>query len=174
MESRFLKAPVRFSRISSGFNLRRFHPVLKYTRPHLGTDYAAPYGTPIMSVGAGIVSAACYSGGNGNFVKIKHDNIYETQYLHMSRFASGIRKGVRVSQGQIIGYIGSSGLATGPHVCFRFWQNGRQVNPKYLRFPSPDPMPADQLEDYYKFRDNVVKTFNSIQFSTALNIKKNS
>jgi murein DD-endopeptidase MepM/ murein hydrolase activator NlpD len=174
MKSKFLKAPVRFSRISSGFNLNRFHPVLKYHRPHLGTDYAAPYGTPIMAVGAGVVEAASYTGGNGNFVKIRHDKTYETQYLHMSKFASGIRRGASVSQGQTIGYVGSTGLASGPHVCFRFWKNGVQVNHRKLIFPTPDPLPPTQLPEYFKHRDELVKLFESIQFTTALNNNRNS
>jgi murein DD-endopeptidase MepM/ murein hydrolase activator NlpD len=174
MVSKFLRAPLRFSRISSGFNMNRFHPVLKYSRPHLGTDYAAPTGTPIMSVGSGIVEAASYTGGNGNFVKIKHDKTYETQYLHMSRFANGIRRGATVSQGQVIGYVGSTGLASGPHVCFRFWKNGTQVNHLKLIFPSPDPLPTDRIQEYFKHRDEIVKLFDSIQFSTALNRTKNS
>ncbi|MBK9728577.1 MAG: peptidoglycan DD-metalloendopeptidase family protein [Saprospiraceae bacterium] len=174
MVSRFLQAPVRFSRISSGFNLKRFHPVLKYHRPHLGTDYAAPYGTPIMAVGNGIVESASYTGGNGNFVKIRHDKTFATQYLHMSKFARGIKKGAAVSQGQTIGYVGSTGLASGPHVCFRFWKNGVQVNHRNLRFPSPDPLPSNQIDKYFKHRDEVVKIFDSIQFNTALNSNRNS
>jgi murein DD-endopeptidase MepM/ murein hydrolase activator NlpD len=174
MKSKFLRAPLRFSRISSGFNPKRLHPVLKYHRPHLGTDYAAPHGTPIMSVGSGVVQAASYTSGNGNYVKIRHDKTYETQYLHMSRFAKGIRKGTHVSQGQIIGYVGSTGLATGPHVCFRFWKNGKQVNHLRLIFPAPDPLPANQLIDYIKHRDELVKVFQSIQFNTALNKNSNS
>ncbi|MEL6140892.1 MAG: peptidoglycan DD-metalloendopeptidase family protein, partial [Bacteroidota bacterium] len=128
MKSTFLKAPIRYGRISSRYNLRRFHPILKRTRPHYGTDYAAPYGTPIMAVGNGVVVEAGRRGGNGNFVKIRHDKQFTTQYLHMQRFAKGIHPGVHVSQGEVIGYVGSTGLATGPHVCFRFWQNGRQVD----------------------------------------------
>lgn len=174
MVSKFLKAPVRFSRISSGYNLKRFHPVLKYHRPHLGTDYAAPHGTPIISVGAGIVESASYSGGNGNYVKIRHDKTFETQYLHMSKFAKGIRRGSRVSQGQIIGYVGSTGLASGPHVCFRFWKNGNQVNHRSLKFPSPDPLPPGQIEDYLKYRNDLVKVFESMQLYTALNRNPNS
>jgi murein DD-endopeptidase MepM/ murein hydrolase activator NlpD len=125
----FLKAPLKFSRISSKYNLKRFHPVLKRTKPHLGTDYAAPTGTPIMTVGDGTVIEAGYTAGNGNYVKVKHNSVYTTQYLHMSKFGAGIRKGKRVSQGDVIGYVGSTGLATGPHLCFRFWKNGKQVDP---------------------------------------------
>ncbi|MDQ3142074.1 MAG: peptidoglycan DD-metalloendopeptidase family protein [Bacteroidota bacterium] len=167
MKKSFLKAPVRFSRISSPFSHRRFHPVLKFSRPHLGTDFAAPHGTPIMAVAAGTVEAACYGGGNGKYVKIKHDKVYQTQYLHMSRFAAGIRPGSYVNQGQTIGYVGSTGLATGPHVCFRFWKNGTQVNPKNLNFPSPDPLPKEILKEYFIQRDAIVKKLDGLQFSTA-------
>ena len=125
----FLKAPLKFSRISSRYNLKRFHPVLKRTKPHLGTDYAAPTGTPIMTVGNGIVIEAGYTAGNGNYVKVQHNSVYTTQYLHMSKFAAGIKKGRSVKQGDVIGYVGSTGLATGPHLCFRFWKNGKQVDP---------------------------------------------
>jgi murein DD-endopeptidase MepM/ murein hydrolase activator NlpD len=145
LKSAFLKAPVRFSRVSSRFNLNRFHPVLKRRQAHLGTDYAAPHGTEIMSVGNGVVTQAGYTSGNGNFVRIRHDKIFETQYLHMSRFAKGIRPGVRVSQGQIIGYVGSTGLATGPHVCFRFWKNGQQVDHLRLNMPQAKPLPESEM-----------------------------
>lgn len=150
----FLKSPLKYTRISSNFNLRRFHPILKTVRPHLGTDYAAPHGTPIYSIGDGVVEEAAYGKGNGKYVKIKHDKTYQTQYLHMSRFAKGIKRGAKVSQGQVIGYVGSTGLATGPHVCFRFWKNGRQVNHLRERLPQSKKMPKGKLEDYYKARDN--------------------
>lgn len=158
----FLKSPVKFSRISSSFNLRRFHPIKRRTIAHLGTDYAAPHGTPIRTVADGVVTAASYSGGNGNFVKVKHDNIYETQYLHMSRFAKGIRPGTRVRQGETIGYVGATGLATGPHVCFRFWKNGRQINHLRERLPSAKPMAADQLPAYFEFRDKLLVRLQQI------------
>jgi murein DD-endopeptidase MepM/ murein hydrolase activator NlpD len=158
----FLKSPVKFSRISSSFNLRRFHPIKGRTIPHLGTDYAAPHGTPIRSVADGVVTAASYTSGNGNFVKVKHDNVYETQYLHMSRFAKGVRPGTRVSQGETIGYVGATGLATGPHVCFRFWKNGRQVNHLRERLPSAKPMAADQLPAFFEFRDRLLLRLQQI------------
>lgn len=144
----FLKAPVKFSRISSRYTMKRFHPVQKRNKPHLGTDYAAPHGTPIMATGDGTVEAAGYTRGNGNYVKIKHNGTYSTQYLHMSKFGSGIRKGVRVRQGDIIGYVGSTGLATGPHVCYRFWKNGQQVD--HLREPMPpsEPVKPDHRADF--------------------------
>lgn len=153
MKSDFLKAPVKYSRISSRYNLSRYHPILKRVRPHLGTDYAAPYGTPIVAVGDGVVTQATYAGGNGNFVRIKHDETYETQYLHMQKFAAGIRPGVRVRQGDVIGYVGSTGLATGPHVCFRFWKNGQQINHLNLKFSNPEPLPNGLLPDFFAKRD---------------------
>ena len=158
----FLKAPVRFSRISSSYNLRRFHPIKGKTIPHLGTDYAAPYGTEIRAVADGVVTAASYTGGNGKFVKIKHDNIYETQYLHMSRFAKGVKNGTRVRQGETIGYVGSTGLATGPHVCFRFWKNGRQVNHLKEKLPSAQPMNMTQLPAFFEHRDKLLFKLNNI------------
>ena len=157
MKGAFLKAPVEYARISSHYNPRRFHPVLKRVRPHLGTDYAAPRGTPIRAVADGRVLRASYSGGNGNYVKIKHDNVYTTQYLHMSKFGPGIKSGVHVKQGQTIGYVGSTGLATGPHVCFRFWKNGRQVNHLREYLPPPDPMEKEELPSYFIHRDQVLE-----------------
>ncbi len=157
MKKSFLKAPVKFSRISSYYNPNRLHPILKYRRPHFGTDYAAPYGTPIIAVGDGVVSAASFTKGNGNFVKIHHDDTYDTQYLHMQKFATGIHKGAHVQQGQVIGYVGSTGLATGPHVCFRFWKNGKQVNHLKLKFPPAKSLPDDQLPAYFKVRNEYMK-----------------
>jgi murein DD-endopeptidase MepM/ murein hydrolase activator NlpD len=151
MRRPFLMAPVQFSRISSGFSGRRFHPVHKRWKAHLGTDYAAPHGTPIWATANGTVIAASYTSGNGNYVKIKHDETYTTQYLHMSGFASGIKKGVFVEQGQVIGYVGSTGLATGPHVCYRFWKNGKQINHRAEKFPSSVPMEDSLLPDYMQY-----------------------
>lgn len=166
MKSPFLKAPIKFSsyRISSSYNLRRFHPILKRVRPHYGTDYAAPQGTPIVAVANGVVERAGYGRGNGNYVKIKHDKTYATQYLHMSRFGKGIRSGVHVKQGQVIGYVGKTGLATGPHVCFRFWKNGKQVNHLRLKLPNPKPMPEQQKPLFFPLRDELVARLNAIPF----------
>jgi murein DD-endopeptidase MepM/ murein hydrolase activator NlpD len=144
----FLQAPVKFTRISSRYSGKRFHPVLKRYKSHLGTDYAAPHGTPIYSTGDGTVIAAAYTSGNGNYVKIRHNSVYTTQYLHMSKFASGMQKGKVVKQGDVIGYVGSTGLATGPHVCYRFWKNGAQVDPYKQDLPSADPIAEDQMEEY--------------------------
>lgn len=137
----FLKAPVEFSRISSRFNKKRFHPVLKKVKAHLGTDYAAPHGTEILAVGDGVVTEASYTKGNGKYVKIRHNDTYTTQYLHMSR--RNVKAGQAVRQGDVIGYVGSTGLATGPHVCFRFWKNGQQVDHLKEDFPPSTPIKAE-------------------------------
>lgn len=162
----FLKAPVKYSRVSSGYSSRRFHPVLKRYKSHLGTDYAAPTGTPIMAVANGVVTNASYSKGNGKYVKIKHDKSYQTQYLHMSRFAAGIKSGVHVKQGQVIGYVGQTGLATGPHVCFRFWKNGKQVNHRRLNFPPSDPLPDDELPDFMCAQEPIKEALDAIIIET--------
>lgn len=162
MKSMFLKAPVRFSRISSHFSPSRLHPILKVRRPHLGTDYAAPFGTEILAVADGVVTEAARRGGNGIYVRIRHNSTYETQYLHMQRHAKGIKPGVRVRQGQVIGYVGATGLATGPHVCFRFWKHGRQVNHLRERLPETVPMPAALLPEYFAFRDRIVEELKAI------------
>jgi murein DD-endopeptidase MepM/ murein hydrolase activator NlpD len=168
----FLKAPVKFSRISSRYNLHRMHPILGYVKAHLGTDYAAPHGTPIIAVAEGTVLEATRRGGNGNFVKIQHDGVYATQYLHMSGFAKGIRPGTRVAQGQTIGYVGSTGLATGPHCCFRFWKNGREVDPLRLNLPQPQPITGPLLEAYKVKRDELMALLNSVPYRTREEIYK--
>ncbi|WP_291098444.1 MULTISPECIES: peptidoglycan DD-metalloendopeptidase family protein [unclassified Flavobacterium] len=139
----FLKAPLKFVNITSHFTLHRFHPVQLVWKAHKGTDYAAPTGTPIMTTAAGIVEQTGYTAGNGNFVKVKHDRTYSTQYLHMSKIL--VRKGQRVAQGSIIGKVGSTGLATGPHVCYRFWKNGVQVDALKLKLPNSQPMDRKNL-----------------------------
>lgn len=167
MKKTFLKSPVRYAHISSGFNLRRFHPVLRYVKPHLGTDFAAPTGTPIMAIADGVITEATRKGGNGIYVKIRHDGKYETQYLHMCRHAKGIHPGVHVMQGQTIGYVGSTGLATGPHVCFRFWKNGEQHNFQKADLPAPQPMDKGELPAYFAFRDGVIAQIAKIPYRTA-------
>lgn len=162
----FLKSPLKYSRISSRYNLHRLHPVLGYHKAHLGTDYAAPHGTPIMAVAEGTVVEAARKGGNGIYVKIRHDGVYQTQYLHMSGFARGIRSGTRVAQGQTIGYVGSTGLATGPHVCFRFWKNGREVDHLRLNLPQPEPIKGAVLEEFKVVRDGLIRMLNGVQYRT--------
>lgn len=157
----FLKAPLEFSRISSRYSKNRFHPVLKRNKPHLGTDYAAPHGTPIRTVGDGTVVEAGYTGGNGNYIKVKHNSTYTTQYLHMSRFAKGIRRGVSVKQGQIIGYVGSTGLATGPHLCYRFWKNGVQVDPYKEKNPPSYPVKKELISEFDSVKAIIVSKLNS-------------
>ena len=138
----FLKAPLRYTRISSGFSNSRLHPVLKIRRPHHGVDYAAPAGTPVYTVGDGVIIDRGYQKrGGGNYIKIKHNGTYSTTYMHLKGFAKGMNVGKRVSQGDLIGYVGSTGLATGPHLDFRFYRNGKAVNP--LKVESPPSKPVD-------------------------------
>lgn len=136
----FLRDPLKYTRISSKYNLNRFHPVQKRFKAHLGTDYAAATGTEIRSVGDGTVVEARYTSANGNYVKIKHNGTYTTQYLHMSKIGKGISPGTRIRQGQVIGYVGSTGLATGPHLCFRFWKNGKQEDWLKEKIPPSEPV----------------------------------
>lgn len=144
----FLKSPIRYGRITSGFNLRRFHPILNVRRPHLGVDYGAPVGTPVRAVGDGTVTSAGWSGGGGNVLKIRHNGTYQTAYKHLQSFARGVRSGTRVSQGQVVAYVGNTGLSTGPHLHFEFYQNGSFVDPLSKKFPSADPVPANQLQQF--------------------------
>lgn len=144
----FLKYPVQFSRISSRYSGSRYHPVQKRYKAHRGTDFAAPRGTPIRSVGEGTIVAAQYGKYNGNYVKIRHNSIYTTQYLHMSKIASGMKPGAHVKQGQTIGYVGATGLARGNHVCYRFWKSGYQVDALKVKLPSSEPIKKDLLSDF--------------------------
>ena len=153
----FLKAPLRFSRISSRYSLRRFHPVQKRYKAHLGTDYAAPTGTEVRSTADGVVIEAGYNRGNGRYVKVRHNSTYTTGYLHFSRIAKGIKKGVRVKQGDVIGYVGSTGLATGPHLCYRFWKNGKQVDPLREKLPDTiEPIQEKYSGDFLAMVDRVM------------------
>lgn len=143
------RAPLQYSRISSGFSYRRFHPVLKRWMPHLGVDYAAPLGTPVRASGDGTVVTASRKKGNGRYIQIRHTNAeYETYYLHLSKFARGVKKGTRVTQGQIIGYVGASGYATGPHLDFRVKRHGKFVNPRKLKLPAAAPVSSDLKEQF--------------------------
>ena len=153
----FLMAPVDYKRISSRYSRKRKHPVTGQWKGHFGTDYAAAKGTPIWSTANGTVTKASFTKNNGNYVKIKHNNKYTTQYLHMSKIKSGIRNGTFVKQGEIIGYVGSTGLATGPHVCYRFWKNGKQVDPYRQKLPPGDPISNENREDFIFSKDSLFK-----------------
>jgi len=144
----FLKAPLSFSRISSGFTMRRFHPITKTWKSHPAIDYAAPRGTPIKSVGDGTIIKISKDRNNGRHIKIRHNSTYQTLYLHMERFAKGMKKGKKVYQGQVIGYVGSTGLATGPHLCFRMYKNGTPVNPNRVKTRSAAPVSAENKTAY--------------------------
>lgn len=158
----FLKAPVKFTRISSRYTMRRYHPIEHRMKAHLGTDYVAPTGTPIHSTGDGVVIEARYKRFNGNYVKVRHNSVYTTQYLHMSKIAKGIHPGVRVKQGQVIGYVGMTGEATGPHVCYRFWKNGAQVDPFKQKIPSAHPVAKKYIKDFNIIKNNVIAELDSV------------
>ncbi|MFM8913355.1 MAG: M23 family metallopeptidase, partial [Flammeovirgaceae bacterium] len=159
-----LKYPIEFTRISSRYSMSRFHPVVKVFRPHLGTDFAAPTGTPIRSVGDGIVQEAQYTANNGNYVKIRHNATYTTGYLHMSKIASGITAGTRVKQGQTIGFVGSTGLATGPHLCYRFWRNGVQVDALRVELPPSQPVKKELFTAFQSVKESCTKRLDAIAF----------
>jgi murein DD-endopeptidase MepM/ murein hydrolase activator NlpD len=159
-----LKYPIEFTRISSRYNLNRFHPVAKVFRAHLGTDFAAPTGTPIRSVGDGNVEEARYTANNGNYVKIRHNSTYTTGYLHMSKIATGIVAGSRVRQGQTIGYVGSTGLATGPHLCFRFWRNGVQIDALRVELPPSQPVQKEHVARFSEVKETFSKRLQLISF----------
>jgi murein DD-endopeptidase MepM/ murein hydrolase activator NlpD len=144
----FLKAPLRYSRISSRYSHSRFHPILKYRRPHLGVDYAAPIGTPVLAIGDGKVVKKGYAKGNGNWLKIQHNSVYATAYLHLSRYGKGIQTGSYVKQGDVIGYVGSTGLSTGPHLDFRFYKNGYPVDPLKVKAPPVKPVAEENRTVY--------------------------
>lgn len=148
VKKQFLKAPLEYSRITSSFSRRRFHPVLQRFRPHWGIDYGAPIGTPVMSTADGVVVFAGYEVGEGNFVRIRHNSRIETSYLHLSRFAKGIRKGTRIEQGEVIGYVGATGVVTGPHLDYRVRDGGKWLNPLELKSIAPDPLRGASLRGF--------------------------
>ncbi len=157
LQKSFLKAPLKFSRISSRFSGKRFHPVLKRYRAHHGIDYAAPTGTPVRSVGDGkIIKRGYQKNGGGRYLKIKHNSVYTTVYMHFSRFAQGMHLGQRVKQGQIIGYVGSSGLATGPHLDYRVYKHGKPINPLSMKSPSKEPIKQVNMESFNIVRELVL------------------
>jgi murein DD-endopeptidase MepM/ murein hydrolase activator NlpD len=156
----FLKSPLNYRRISSYFTSRRFHPILKVYRPHYGVDYAAPSGTPVVSIGDGAVTYAGWNGGMGNYVEVRHNGIYSSCYGHLSRYGKGVKKGRRVAQGQVIGYVGTTGLSTGPHLDFRIKKHGSYVNPLRMDFPRTDPVPDAEFEEFASTRDTLLQALN--------------
>ncbi len=162
----FLKAPLRYKRISSKFSNSRLHPILKIRRPHHGVDYAAPKGTPVVSIGDGVVLKAQRSGGAGNMVKIKHNGTYTTAYLHLSGYGKNVKAGARVKQGQVIGYVGSTGLSTGAHLDFRVYKNGKAVDPLKMKSPPAKPVDSVNMPSYMLFVEQ--------QMTELHELKKNS
>jgi murein DD-endopeptidase MepM/ murein hydrolase activator NlpD len=151
----FLRYPVSFNRISSHFSTKRFHPVLKRNVPHYGVDFAAPTGTPVKAVAAGVISKAGWHGGNGRFVKMRHDSVYESGYAHLSKIASGIKPGAHVKQGQIIGYVGSTGLATGPHLHYAMYRSGKYIDPLRAGLPRRRSLEGTELARFKAQRDKI-------------------
>jgi murein DD-endopeptidase MepM/ murein hydrolase activator NlpD len=169
LRKEFLKAPLKFSRISSRFSYKRFHPILKRYRPHLGIDYAAPTGTPVQAVGDGVVTQKTYQkGGAGRYIKIRHNSTYQSGYMHLSRYAKGLKVGSRVMQGQIIGYVGSTGLSTGPHLDFRFWKNGSPVNYLRQKFPPTSPVKQQYIDEYRNLKSYYLRRLENIETAPQL------
>lgn len=158
----FLKAPLRFSRISSRFSRSRLHPILKIRRPHYGVDYSAPKGTPVVALGDGRVETAGWKGGYGKFISIRHNSVYTTTYAHLSGYANGIRSGSHVQQGQVIGYVGSTGLSTGPHLDFRVYKNGAPSDPLRMESPPTDPVKKEQMTEYLQLVGKMKVALDSI------------
>lgn len=158
----FLKAPLRFSRISSRFSHSRLHPVLKIRRPHHGVDYAAPTGTPVYAIGDGKIIKRAYGKGGGNYVKIKHNSVYTTVYMHLSKFSKGLSVGNYVKQGELIGYVGSTGLSTGPHLDFRFYKNGKPVDPLKVESPPAEPIKKEYLDKFNQLKDSLIQKLTQI------------
>lgn len=159
----FLKAPLNYSRISSKFTNSRYHPVLKRNRPHHGVDYAAPAGTPVYSIGNGkVIAKGFQKGGGGNYIKIKHNSVYTTVYMHLQGFAKGISNGTHVSQGQLIGYVGSTGLSTGPHLDFRVYKNGTPIDPLSMQSPPAEPIAKEHAAAYLEYITPIKEAMNSL------------
>ena len=161
LRKNLLKAPLNYSRISSRFSSSRLHPVYRVRRPHYGVDYAAPSGTPVVAVGDGVVIAKGYSGGGGNTIKIKHNSgSLVSGYLHLKGYAKGIHKGARVRQGQLIGYVGATGVATGPHLDFRIWKNGTPIDPLKVPTEPAEPIREANRAEFEQIRDRIMAELN--------------
>ena len=163
MRKAFLKAPLHYSRISSGFSNARRHPVTRKVQPHYGVDYAAPAGTPVMSIGDGVVTSVKYEGAGGNVVRIKHNSVYSTAYLHLSKYAKGLKAGQRVRQGEVIGYVGSTGRSTGPHLDFRVWKNGSPINPLKMDSPPAEPLNGEHKDAFNSASEKYKAQIDTIQ-----------
>ena len=163
MRKAFLKAPLQYSRVSSGFSHARKHPVTRKVQPHTGVDYAAPKGTPVMSIGDGTVTSVKYEGAGGNTVRIRHNSVYSTAYLHLSKYASGLKAGQRVRQGEVIGYVGSTGRSTGPHLDFRVWKNGTPINPLKMDSPPAEPIKEENRQAFEAAASKYKARIDSIQ-----------
>lgn len=170
MRKPFLKAPLKFTRISSGFTYARKHPVTGKVRPHTAIDYAAPTGTPVMSIGDGVVISCKYEGAGGNTIRIKHNSTYTTAYLHLSRYAKGLKAGDRVRQGEVIGYVGSTGRSTGPHLDFRVWKNGQPINP--LKLEGAGSGEIEKVKDKAGFERAKASYLAEVDSIGAVNIAK--
>lgn len=168
MRKAFLKAPLNYSRISSGFSYARRHPVTRRVQPHTGVDYAAPKGTPVMTIGDGVVTSMKYEGAGGNVVRIKHNSVYRTAYLHLSKYAKGLKVGQRVRQGEVIGYVGSTGRSTGPHLDFRVWKNGTPINPLKMESPPAEPINEANRDDFVRTHKNYKARIDTIQASSVV------
>jgi len=165
----FLKAPLRYSRISSRYSNSRYHPVLKIRRPHHGVDYAAPTGTPVHTIGDGKVIAVKWAGGGGRMVKVKHNSVYTTTYMHLSRYGKGMTPGKYIKQGDIVGYVGMSGLATGPHLDFRVYKNGHPINPLKMKAPPVKPVSEENMPEYQKISRVMISLLDDIKEDQTMN-----
>ena len=163
MRKAFLKAPLNYSRISSGFSYARKHPVTRRVQPHTGVDYAAPKGTPVMSIGDGVVTSMKYEGAGGNTIRIRHNSVYSTAYLHLSKYGPGLKTGQRVRQGQVIGYVGSTGRSTGPHLDFRVWKNGTPINPLKMESPPAEPIKEANRKAFLRTHEMYRSQVDTIQ-----------
>ena len=168
MRKAFLKAPLHFSRVSSGFSYARRHPVTRKVQPHTGVDYAAPKGTPVMTIGDGTVISVKYEGAGGNTVRIRHNSVYTTAYLHLSKYAKGLKAGQRVRQGEVIGYVGSTGRSTGPHLDFRVWKNGSPINPLKMDSPPAEPLKSEHMEAFEAQAEKCRARIDTIQARKAV------
>ena len=168
MRKAFLKAPLKFSRISSGFSYARKHPVTRKVQPHTGVDYAAPKGTQVMTIGDGVITSMKYEGAGGNTIRIRHNSVYSTAYLHLSGYAKGLKVGQRVRQGDVIGYVGSTGRSTGPHLDFRVWKNGTPINPLKMDSPPAEPLKQENMAAFRQTWQSYQHQIDMIQAQSHL------